>query len=197
MSTDKTARGQPGEDDAQVSAVYRDSAAVTTPEHLDTLVLRRAASVARPPLGRMRSWTRPLAWAATIALSLAIVLEVARSPAPDGTPLTPVPAMKRVDEPAAADTESGSPATRHPAEQDTTFGGSAATLPAATRKLALPVAAQVSEETVEPAACDADARSTAESWLACIEQLEKSGETAAADRERKLFVAAFPDFLPH
>lgn len=245
MSTDKTGREQSRDDDARVSAAYRETATGSTPEHLDKLVLGSAARAARPRLGRMRRWTRPLAWAATIALSVAIVLEVSRSPWPDGVPETPALELMRIDEPSAAKAgatgaampavaadEAGvspqpvaapdallsrqraserpeaAPATGADAEaeraeapltteQDMALGESAATPPVAARKMALPATTGLREEATEPAACDADARSTAENWLACIEQLEKSGQAAAAARERELFVAAFPDFLPH
>ena len=70
--------------DEFVSASYRDVAKETTPSHLNEKVLRMAANAAqRSQYSRFTSWTRPLAWAATIALCLAITLEVTRGPVPD------------------------------------------------------------------------------------------------------------------
>lgn len=69
--------------DETVSRTYRETADERAPDHLDRAVLKQAARAARPGYARSRAWTRPLAWAATIALSVAIVLELTRVPAPD------------------------------------------------------------------------------------------------------------------
>ena len=65
-----------------VSETYRAFADERTPEHLNRAVLRDAAKAARPRYLRSVSWTRPLAWAATITLSVALVLEVSNLPEP-------------------------------------------------------------------------------------------------------------------
>ena len=58
--------------DEQVSTTYRELASERAPDHLNEKVLRKAAQrAARPPYSRSIMWTRPLAWAATIALCLA------------------------------------------------------------------------------------------------------------------------------
>ena len=72
------------QDDAIVSARYRELANETTPAHLDDKVLRAAANrAAHPGWSRSMRWTRPMAWAATIALCLAITLQVSRGPGTD------------------------------------------------------------------------------------------------------------------
>jgi hypothetical protein len=71
------------ETDVLVSQTYRDLADERTPEHLDQTVLRAAAREARPRYSRIIAWTRPMAWAATVMLSIALVLEVADTPAPE------------------------------------------------------------------------------------------------------------------
>lgn len=69
--------------DDKVSATYREFATERSPPGLDQKVLRMAEDHARrPQYSRLMRWTRPLAWAATIALCLAITLELARLPAP-------------------------------------------------------------------------------------------------------------------
>ena len=68
--------------DALVSQAYRDLADERTPEHLDRTILRVAAKEARPRYSRFVAWTRPMAWAATVLLSVALVLEVTNSPSP-------------------------------------------------------------------------------------------------------------------
>jgi hypothetical protein len=67
-----------------VSASYRELAGERAPAHLDQEILQLAASHAEhADYARSVNWTRPLAWAATIALCLAITLELTRVPAPE------------------------------------------------------------------------------------------------------------------
>ena len=67
--------------DERVSAAYRSLADEKTPQHLDRKILQMAAAQAkRPSYSRWMAWSRPLAWAATITLCLAITLELAREP---------------------------------------------------------------------------------------------------------------------
>lgn len=64
--------------DELVSATYHELADDRTPEHLDRAVLEMAAGKSpRNSAGSfwLSAWMKPVAWAATIALSLAIVLE--------------------------------------------------------------------------------------------------------------------------
>ena len=104
-----------------VSAAYRDLAQEKTPAHLDDNVLRKAARhKARAPYMRSISWTRPLAWVASIALCLAITLEVLRtSPSVDQPPrLLSSPALPAANAPAPeAATSIAAPPTVE-AEQD-------------------------------------------------------------------------------
>lgn len=65
--------------DAQVSETYRTLARERVPEHLNARVLSSAAGK-RTRYARARAWMRPAAWAATIGLSLAFVLEFSRLP---------------------------------------------------------------------------------------------------------------------
>ena len=80
--TDERDKSAPVVDEA-VSRTYREIADEKTPERLDRAILAEAARAARPRYARSRAWTRPLAWAATIALSVAIVLELTQVPAPE------------------------------------------------------------------------------------------------------------------
>jgi hypothetical protein len=70
------------QDDRLVSAAYRDIADERAPEHLNHSILQQAATTAKPRYARSMSWMRPMAWAATIGLSLAIVLEITQVPQP-------------------------------------------------------------------------------------------------------------------
>jgi len=66
--------------DALVTRTYREIADERVPEHLDRSILKEAAREARPRYSRAIAWTRPMAWAATIMLSVALVLEVTKVP---------------------------------------------------------------------------------------------------------------------
>ncbi|MDJ0793115.1 MAG: hypothetical protein QNI98_02640 [Woeseiaceae bacterium] len=71
-----------------VTQAYRDLATETTPPGLDDKMLAMATRETRSRYGIARAWVRPVAWAATIGLSLAIVLEVWQviPPGPDAEP---------------------------------------------------------------------------------------------------------------
>lgn len=91
--------------DAAVSAVYRELSAERAPEQLNARILAAARGASRrSSYSRSIRWTRPLAWAATITLSLAILLQMTDLPEPDGRPLavpgTPRADASRVAEPA-------------------------------------------------------------------------------------------------
>ncbi len=66
--------------DPLVSETYRESATERTPASLNETVLRNAAAHANKGYSHSMLWIRPLAWAATIALCLAIVVDVVLPP---------------------------------------------------------------------------------------------------------------------
>jgi hypothetical protein len=69
--------------DDLVSTTYRELATESAPDELSQSVLRLAVDEAKPRAARSNAWMRPMAWAATIGLSLAIVLELSEAPQPD------------------------------------------------------------------------------------------------------------------
>ncbi len=78
-----TTEREKGEMDKLVSETYRELGVEKAPEHLNQNILRMAA--ANGKLGRSNgilsgAWMKPVAWAATIGLSLAIVLELTEVP---------------------------------------------------------------------------------------------------------------------
>lgn len=75
MSNERENRGE----DRRLADTYKALASEKAPDYLNERVLRMAAA-RRTPYMRARAWMRPVAWAATIGLSLAIVLEVTRLP---------------------------------------------------------------------------------------------------------------------
>lgn len=84
--------------DTRVSEAYRQTAQERAPERLNKTVLRMAAGrTAYGPSGIIfSSWAKPVAWAATIGLSLAIVLELTRVPM-SGDAVLPAPASITVE----------------------------------------------------------------------------------------------------
>lgn len=101
------------ETDQLVADTYKELAGERAPDHLNERVLRLAAD-GRTRHAFTRAWVRPVAWAATVGLSLAIVLEVTRLPqneqdfvsvaAPDGDVAyeKSIPKDSRTDVPASA-----------------------------------------------------------------------------------------------
>ncbi len=91
----------------ELTQAYRDLAKETTPADLDDRILQMAARGTRSRYGIARAWVRPVAWAATIGLSLAIVLEVMQviPPASEPQPATPDAAALERPEQTSAERE--------------------------------------------------------------------------------------------
>lgn len=107
--------------DPVVAERYRDIAVETTPESLDQAVLREASQQAGSRYSRSVFWLRPLAWAASIGLCLAIVIELNNIPRPEPSMMpvpasVPAPARSASLEEEAADGESNLPAATEDAE---------------------------------------------------------------------------------
>ena len=98
MSDERTQSGS----DPRVSDIYRELATEQAPRQLDDKVLRMASGALPTRYSRARAWLRPMAWAATIGLSLAIVMEVTRLP-DAAIDSADVPATVADAVPAAAD----------------------------------------------------------------------------------------------
>jgi hypothetical protein len=95
MSDRRIKTDDPG--DPRVSAAYREIADERTPEHLDHAILNAARDAAGPRWNKAVAWLRPAAWAVTIGVCLAIVVEIALLPdqhpaAVDSIPRESVPA---------------------------------------------------------------------------------------------------------
>lgn len=99
-------RNNTGEHDEALSRVYRELSAETTPAALDDRVLREARAAARSGYTAPKRWMRPLAWAATVTLTISILVHMAELPAPDDT--LP-PAMVEQEPPAETLAAPGAP----------------------------------------------------------------------------------------
>jgi hypothetical protein len=197
--------------DALVSQAYRDLADERTPEHLDRTILRAAAKAARPRYSRFIAWTRPMAWAATVMLSVALVLEVTNSPSPGvvsfdetiGTFEVQSPeAAAKDDGPVDSPEESVVPVSELTKKRSSDMRQKAAAIaeqeiapqqPEARERAELLSGAAFSAPVTD---CSQDAVATPQTWFECIVALEDADRDDAAREQRALLAEAFPDFDP-
>lgn len=207
--------------DPRVSDAYRELATEKSPPELDATVLKMAASDVRTRYGLARGWLRPVAWAATIGLSLAFVLEISQYTDVPATPelaaerleaakskdedLASQELQKRSDVPAPAKAlapriEGASPAAMENAALIQDFEtDSASVLQEAEEQMRMHTgearsAASFAEKKEWTGHCDADARASAESWYECIERLRDERLIDAARQELDALLVEFPDF---
>lgn len=186
--------------DPEVSALYSELAAERTPASLNEAVLRQATRTAGRGYARSIAWMRPMAWAATIGLCLAIVIELADVAEPEigadglagavrSKPAVP-PEAAAGREPATIGTGAfhvtDAPLLEEAAAIARLRGESDGT---AVRPLAGSGAVGSG-----PAACSAEAKAKPETWLDCIRALREAGRDAEAEEQEALLLAAFPDF---
>ncbi len=208
--------------DARVTAAYRDLLEVSSPAHLDDAILQRAKQASKPRYAKLRLWTRPVAWAATIGLSLVIVLQlnqVVLQPDEESAPASAAPAdtakkslQHRGDDAASVGRagagveqkqesagRSADPQELVPADVD--LMKEAADMARMRsgeqqRPAAAPASAvAISAELAEEAVeqyCNDEARATADGWLECIVDLEKQGLETEASFERAAYDERFP-----
>jgi len=205
------------EGDELVSETYRELGVEKAPERLNQSILRMASGGGKqsPVRGSLFApWMKPVAWAATIGLSLAIVLELTQVPTVT-VPSDKAPAAERMREEAVlqdADvlkkTENRARLQSGPNRQlisEDELGRSAGRYDdvevlgreskGKVDAVAAP-AAMVSdlfmlEQSAIAESCDAVARLARESWLECIENLRQSGSEEAAAREYEAFILEY------
>ena len=206
-----------------VSQTYRETATERVPERLSEKILHAAANgptkqQQQSAYGFASSWLRPAAWAATIFLSLAIVLQITQDPAPQVA--QPAVSINALTADAVADRlEEANVDANAPAEQSRLNKMRApAAIPAELKaenmmrkrsdanlqkqslgNVAKPAvgikAARANEkESDATEACDSETRETAESWFACIQMMRDTGRAAEAASEYNKFTLKFPDF---
>ncbi len=230
--------------DPGVSATYRNLARETTPPELDRKILSMAATGSRSRYGLARAWIRPVAWAATIGLSLAFVLEMSQlrdapmqqmetssepagsveilkevviqdeapartsTPAAKQTALSPVAASPATDDPApqvetellrdkaslSVEFEADDMSMLQEAEEQARARVGSAQAPVEAIEAARFDAAISLEKKEKSEACDAQARTSGETWYACIEDLRRNGAPVAADTELEALRIEFPEF---
>ena len=174
--------------DELVTETYRDVAVERTPEALDRAILDTAGRQTRS--AKSSPWRfagyRPVALAATIGLSLALVLELSRMTGLETPPLDDVPAVPADIFEAAGEQTA--------AEIDRLGTRMSPSAPPASMKA--PAVVTDTEPTLLPAEaqCSEDDRATPSQWWACIEDLEQRGMTASAERELRALLQAYPTF---
>jgi hypothetical protein len=184
-----------GNDDRLVGETYREAATERAPDHLNTAVMRNAAKAARPRYFLLRTWTRPVAWAAVVMLSVGLVLELTQAPVihPVDESVMAEPAMND-SELRVSDTDMLEQAKEMARMQQGPNGE--ADLPAAAAIPFSEKSALRSSATLVDAesGCDETARGEPQLWLECITELETAGHTDLASMEREQLAEAFPDF---
>jgi hypothetical protein len=189
--------------DARVSEAYRELSAPRVPDHLNQRILRMAAKQSPGKLNSLfAKWMKPVTVTATIALSLAIVLELTEVP----TTAIQMEAVPAIESQAESVREELTPQETDSLEKlvlkDTDLvkseakgridsfaaSPSAAALPAA-RKLAADMPDSNQPAT---AACNEIARQSADTWLDCIDKLRESGFPLDADSEYEAFMLEYP-----
>ena len=173
-----------GDTDALVTRTYREAANQSAPEHLNRAILKQAATATRPRYSRLITWTRPMAWAATVVLSVALVLEVTQERFDNQ--VAPA-AVVGADEFKPKDTGMLERAGDMAEMQGGNNRDIDQVAPAS-------LAASRSPEGSIAAICSDDATAAPATWLECIEILEKAGLIEEANQQRQLLMATFPDF---
>jgi hypothetical protein len=108
MSTKRSDQDALG--DAVVTQIYRESATERAPAELDVKILRDARGTVGSPYLQAIGWLRPMAWAATVGLSLAIVLELSNLPYSEGGAIdVPIAAPIQPSEGDARDVSTAAP----------------------------------------------------------------------------------------
>ena len=204
--------------DAHVSQIYRETAGERTPASLNEAVLRQAAQATGKGYSGSIRWLRPAAWAATILLSLAVVVQFSQIPRPepmalpsaqtakpagivDRTAQTGADVVERMNEhrqEASADTaptdeaafyRDDAPLLEHAENLAKMRSGSDDDQAAA--GLASDYASAAFEAN---SFCGLALQDNPEEWFECIESLESQGLIEAAEEQRRLLAERYPDF---
>ena len=196
----------------RVSDAYRDIAKETSPAKSDDRIIALARQEARTRYGLARTWVRPAAWAATIALSFAFILELSYF-RDDMLPMDLVA-------PPAMDRDAGE--TVEPVLQEAPFKRTPAAIMAApeiktrdvrpmrdTDQRADTATSDLSNESPQSASsaavlpdedganidhCTTEAQQSASAWYSCVVALRDQGLHDAAEAEFDALREAYPGF---
>ena len=186
------------ESDAEVSAAYAALARESVPVGLDSKVLRQAKLAVQPvwSLQYLYSVRRPVAFAATLVLSLGIVLQfndllLNVTPDVNGVVMEPGRTSAATSDIAAAIDGSGERLQEQGKQGENVMSQGLLNKP-------MPPAVG-GADAMGPKTdrfCESTQVATADLWWACILRLDSQGRLAASATERELLVNTYPDFLP-
>ena len=170
--------------DSALSRVYRETGREEPPARLDAAILAQAKAATTTRGGSKPRWFMPLSLAATVVLSVGVVLLMSRegvTPVPMETP-SPMP-----DVPVLKPTIPTAPTVVEKA-------------PVVTPKTTVvpkeaPVVTPKEAPRFEPREVVIPSKKPPEQWLAEIEALRKAGKHAEADAELAKFRQHYPDYL--
>lgn len=194
-------------DDPRVSEAYRAIADERPPDHLDQAVMRMAGRAIRTPYAAARAWMRPVAWAAIIGLSLALVMELA---------LLPQESLRYDAAPADIATTDGQqrdtmqPIDNTTVREDVTRSGKAP-LAEPWRAHSLPAKAIAAPEMLHDTSredvaleqqsvareylCPPKVRESADRWYDCIQSLREKAPPDQVAEEIEALFDAYPEFI--
>ncbi len=168
----------------------------TTPNALDRAVMREAkrALSADNRRGSFGAWFRPVAFMATVGLSLVIILDLTDrnilAPEPDPSvelrPTATLNELKRQEKLSAGDAFTAETQKARERLQDLEVNDD-------------PSTPQSSTDAVlqkPPTECSEVERFEAQSWWRCIESLRKAGQLDAANQQLENLRNQFPEFVP-
>jgi hypothetical protein len=172
--------------DQRVSNEYRALASETVPEWIDHRILAEAAAAIKgsTPRSGVREWMRPLAFAATAGLCIAVFLDINQE--------------AQIEPPVQTDNRR---IMRTPAQTDASQADSGAALSRAVQESGrqlqqLDAAMNGTRPNLPARYCSEEQTASREAWWNCITKLRGSGDQRAAEAEYRLLIAAFPDFRP-
>ena len=199
--------------DRDVRAMYRAAASEATPAELDRAIIREAARELKRADVQRQNWFRPVAFAATVAMSLALVLNftetglldspadavtTAGGDATSGRVSRPTASGESLEEPqqdaaavSEAFNEAAEIAERHAEGFEAAASQRLQPSPASAGKLGEPASAIAAE-----GACTREQTVDADTWWRCIEELRRNGETELAAAELERLSASYPDYAP-
>ena len=209
---ERETNGTGAEVDANLRSSYRAAASEAAPADLDRAVLQKARRELAGAVSRQYTWFRPVAFAATVALSLALLLNFTETGMVD-SPLTGDEAAG-IDRPATnggrnepqQDTSSAAEAfgdAAEAAEKNAENPEQAANVrlqpspsPAIGETRPDGTAALPASTVTANDACNDSQRASPGDWWRCIEALRENGRVDDAAAELEAFRATYPDYMP-
>ncbi|HNP34479.1 MAG TPA: hypothetical protein PKK10_01390 [Woeseiaceae bacterium] len=172
-------------EDARVRAVYRSVATEEVPATLNENILQKARAAARPSDARSLRWFRPLAWAASLVLCVAVVIDTSKIADTAGDRAA---ALKVTDAPILHDAATMADLRRDPGRD----GVTPAALPANP-----PLESNTHDSaTADSFSCSPVEQATPLAWYTCVQRLELRGMMQLAEEQKQALQQAFPDFEP-